>query len=555
MPRVDYACYYLYDELVETLHAFAEEYPQLARLSSIGKSYEGRDLWLMTITNSAAGAADEKPAYWLDGNIHATEVTGSMAALHVIDRLLTGYGTDEQVTHLLDRFAFYILPRFNPDGAERALTRPQYLRSSVRPYPYADERDGLYPEDIDGDGRILQMRIQDPNGPWKISDKDPRLMVRRRPDEFGGTYYRIYTEGLIRNFDGVNVKIAPPFMGLDINRNFPFEWEPEAQQKGAGPYPTSEPEVRAVVQFITEHPNIFGAVTYHTYSGAILRPYGTVSDDVFDVHDLRVFKLIGQRGTELTGYPCVSVYHGFRYHPKQTIKGVFDDWAYDQLGIFAYTVELWDMIGEAGIKEREFIEWFKDHPEEDDLKLLRWNDEHLNGEGFVNWRPFDHPQLGKVEIGGWYTMYTFRNPPHTFLEETCRKNTEFILAHAATGPRLALREFWARHLGEDLFYVRAVLVNEGFLPTYGSNKAKERQAVRPIEVTLTLPDGAELELGERQQEVGQLEGRSNKMNVDFPTDNVRMVEWLVRAPKGGRVGISAIAPRAGTVRGEVALER
>jgi murein tripeptide amidase MpaA len=558
MPTPDFSHYYRYDALVDLLRSYAEEHSQLATLRSIGTSYEGRDVWLMTITNQATGPDHEKPAFWLDANIHATEVTGSTAALHLIAHLLENYEDDARIKQLLDERAFYILPRFNPDGAEHALTQPTYIRSTKRPYPFDEERDGLYPADIDGDGKIVQMRVVDPAGEWRVSEHDERLLVCRAPDEYGGTYYRVYGEGMLRNWDGVNIKVAPPLHGLDINRNFPFEWQGEAQQTGAGPYPASEGEVRAVVQFITEHPNIYAAITDHTYSGVILRPYSTRPDDDMDVHDLRVFKKIAERGTELTGWPNVSVFHGFRYEPKEVTTGAFDDWVYDHLGIFSYTVELWDIVGEAGIKERDFIAWFKDHPEEDDLKILRWLDEHNQGEGFQRWRPFEHPQLGAVELGGWERMYTWSNPPAHFLEAECRKNTAFALAVAATGPRLEVKQLSAAHVGEDLYRVRLVLINSGFLPTSGSRQSDKRKAVRPIEVELILPDGTTLELGELKQEIGQLEGRSDRVfgwGSGGGSDYLKHVDWLVRAPQGGTISVTAVAQRAGTVRGEVVLRR
>src|ERR1051325_3153599 len=132
------------------------------------------------------------------------------------------------------------------------------------------------------------------------------------------------------------------------------------------------------------------------------------------------------------------------------MHGAFDDWAYDTLGIFAFTVELWDMIAEAGIKNRDFIGWMRNHSEEDDLKLLRWNDAHLGGKGFMNWRPFDHPQLGPVEIGGWLNQHTMNNPPPQFLLKTLEPNTEFVLAHARMLPRLDLREYSVESCGDGL---------------------------------------------------------------------------------------------------------
>ena len=556
MPTITFNSYLRPHEVEAALQGFAEEYPALCALQSIGTSHAGRTIWCLTITNQATGPDSEKPALWLDANIHATEVTGCMGALHLIQRVLTAYGSDERITHLLDTRALYVVPCLNPDGMEQALTSPVYVRSGTRRYPYEDEREGLYPDDIDGDGLILQMRVQDPDGSWKVSDKDPRLMRRRGPDELGGTYYRVYTEGRIRGYDGYSVKLAPPAQGLDFNRNFPFIWAPEGEQRGAGPYPGSEPEVRAAIQFLTSHLNVSGAISYHTFSGVILRPYSDRPDDKLLQDDLWTFKEIGKRGKELTGYPDVSVYHGFRYHPREVMNGAFDDWAYDQLGIYAFTVELWDMVGAAGIKERDFIEWFRDHPEEDDLKLLKWNDEQLGGNGFVPWRPFEHPQLGAVELGGWIERRTFGNPPEALLLETIAPNSEFVIAQALMSPRLELRQLSAEPLGEGLYRVRAVVANSGYLATYGSKRAQEIRAVRPVELRLELPPSAELVTGELFQELGQLEGRANKRALwggSFPTDNLHKLEWTVRAPKGGALQITASSQRAGTARAILGL--
>ena len=174
--------------------------PGLLKLESIGKSHEGRDVWLITATNFETGPDAEKPALWVDGNMHASEVAASVAALYHIHTLATKYGKDDQVTQAMDTRAFYIVPRVNPDGAEWALAdKPKVVRSSTRPYPYDEEPvDGLLEEDMDGDGRILFMRVKDPNGTWKPHPKEPRLLIRRDPAESGGTYYRVLPEGRLK---------------------------------------------------------------------------------------------------------------------------------------------------------------------------------------------------------------------------------------------------------------------------------------------------------------------------------------------------------------------
>ncbi|HET8968126.1 MAG TPA: M14 family zinc carboxypeptidase, partial [Gaiellaceae bacterium] len=211
--RVRFDRFYTYAELTETLEAWAEAFPTHFSLESIGKSYEGRDIWLCTITNAETGPPDEKPAVFVHAQIHAMEFTGTTAALTLVDRLLHEHGSDARVTHALDTRTFYVVPRVNPDGAEAGLADGRWRRSSVRPYPLEEPEDGLHREDVDGDGRVLFMRVPDSNGSWKAHPDDARLLIARRPDDLEGEFFRVLPEGTIRNWDGVNIPIAPPLEG------------------------------------------------------------------------------------------------------------------------------------------------------------------------------------------------------------------------------------------------------------------------------------------------------------------------------------------------------
>jgi murein tripeptide amidase MpaA len=565
MPDVSFDRYYRYADLTAILKGYAAEYPHLVRIDSIGKSYEGRDIWLVTVTEFASGEPADKPAMWVDGNIHASEVSPSSACLYLIDKLVRGFNTDESVTRSLQTRVFYVCPRISPDGAEWALAdKPKIVRSSTRPYPFdEDPFDGLISEDVDGDGRMLMMRVRDPNGLWKPHPDEPRLLIRRDPVESGGTYYRVMSEGAIQNFDGVTIHPQPNKEGLDLNRNFPSHWRQEHEQPGAGPYPTSEPEVRAVVDFIARHPNIIGAVTFHTWSGVILRPYGMQSDDNFPAEDLWTFQRIGEKGTQLTGYPTISVFHDFKYHPKQVITGVFDDWVYDHLGAYAWTVELWSPQRQAGIEGYKFIDWYREHPVEDALKMLKWSDEALDGKGYVDWYPFDHPQLGKVELGGWNMQYAWRNPPPQFLEKEIAPFADWLIWHALVSPLLELYEAKVIPLGGDVYQVRLVVQNTGWMPSYGSKKALEKRLVRGVIAEIALPEGATLKSGDPRQDIGQLEGRAYTassltpwgmlMGNGFTPDRAK-AEWVIHAPNGGEVTLVARHPRAGRVKATLKIE-
>jgi hypothetical protein len=320
-----------------------------------------------------------------------------------------------------------------------------------------------------------------------------------------------------------------------------------------------------VVQFVIDHPNITGAITYHTYAGAYLRPYSAHPDDYFKTEDLWTYQEIGKYATKLTGYPAVSVFHDFKYHPKEVTRGAFDDWLFDHLGVYAWTCEIWGPQQQAGIEMKkpggasggfQLIEWYRDHPVEDDLKLLKWSDEKLAGKGFINWYPFRHPQLGEVELGGWHDEYCWRNPPPHLLEQEIAPHADFIIWHAAISPRIEFKDVIVEMLGEGVYHIRAVVQNTGWLPTSVSGRAAEKKLVRPLEIEIELPAGATLDSGERRVEAGQLNGRALKLkpyeSAD-PTDDRVKVDWVVRAPAGSAVTVKAVSQRAGTITRRVTL--
>jgi murein tripeptide amidase MpaA len=556
--------FYPYTEFTALLQQLVGQFPHLLSLSSLGQSHEGRDIWLITATNPATGAAEDKPAFWLDANIHASELAGGTAVLYFLDFITRQYGQRDDITRLLDSRALYICPRINPDGAEWAMEQPpRIVRSSTRPYPRDEEAvAGLDIGDVDGDGRVLSMRIPDPNGAWKCHPDQPRLMIKRGPTEYGCQYYRIIREGRINNYDGVNIRINPAKQGLDLNRNFPANWRQEHEQIGAGPYPTSEPEVRALVHFITHHPNITSAISFHTWSGVLLRPFASHPDESMPSEDLWLYQAQGREGERITGYPAISTYHEFRYDPKDQITGAFD-WIYEQLGMFVWTIEIWSPMREAGILDYQYIDWMRQHPVEDDVKLLNWAERELPGKGYVDWKPFDHPELGPVEIGGWDRELMFRNPPAHLLEREVAKFPDWLIYSALLTPKLELISATAEPLGPNLHRVVLALQNTGYLPSYGSKQAKLRKQTRGVVVELDLPAGARLVSGNLREMAGELEGRAYKHSLqsfwidETPTADRTQLAWVIDssgcAPGTRSTHIVAKHDKAGTVRTSVLL--
>ncbi|MFT7722633.1 MAG: M14 family metallopeptidase [Roseateles sp.] len=561
-PRFDE--FLRHEPLTALLFAYAEARPGLVSVRSMGRSHEGRDIWVVVLTNTATGADEDKPAFWVDGNIHAAELTASTACLYYLHRLVSGHGSDPQVTQLLDTRAVYLVPRLNPDGAELALAdRPRHIRSSTRAYPFdEDPVDGLSVEDVDGDGRILHMRVPDPHGGYRKHPAEPRLLVARQPGEFGGEYYRLMPEGFVKDYDGLTLTVNKDKEGLDLNRNFPAGWRQDYQQPGAGPYPTSEPEVRAMVDFVIAHPNIGAAISFHTHSGVILRPLSGGKDEDMAAEDLWRYQRFSELGSQATGYPALSIWHDFKYHPKETLSGG-QDWLYEHLGALCWVVELWSPNREAGIQGYKWMDWFRDHPVEDDLKLLRWSDEQCGGQAHVDWRPFQHPQLGAVEIGGWDRMNFRRNPPPHLREPEVARFPAWLNQVALSLPRLELLRAEVQALGADTWRVRLAVANGGYLPTYVMQRALERKIVRGVVFQIHLPaddPAVGLVSGKPRMEGPQLDGHAPRQTqhaaapVREVTADRAVGEWIVRAPRGTRLALSAHAARAGRVRTEVVLD-
>jgi len=564
---IDFTAYFRYDDLTRHLHGLEDAYPSLAALSSIGKSHRGRDVWLMTITNRATGPDSDKPAFYIDANIHAEEVSTTSVALYTIWYLLTQYGQNAEVTWLLDNLTFYIIPRFNPDGAEISLTMPHHWCGNGRYLPGEEQTRGLCQHDINGDGLIVEMRIEDAAGEWKVSKADPRLMMLRQPGEVGdGPYYRMYREGEIRGaWDGKAFEIEKPRDG-NMNRNFPAGWRPEFRQYGAGDYPLSEPEALAVAQFILSHKNIAGIQNYHTHGGVHLRPSLVAPDSAIPRNDLAMYKTIGAMGTALTGYPVISVYEEFTSDPDQPRVGSLMQWTYDELGIVTFSTELWNPERAAGFAEPAKYQ-LRARSEEDEVALLRYNDAHLGGKGFVNWTPFDHPQLGRVEIGGWTHMFTFRNPPpasfattdeaKSWLPDMCHKNCLFTLKHAACSPLIRITDVQSEALGANLHKITATVSNQGYLPTYLTEMSLKHNTSDEV-VAAIAGDGVDVIMGLPEQRIGHLAGRDERAAAWSPWmrdwhTTTKQVQWLARAPSGASITVTASAERGGTHRQQLII--
>lgn len=546
-----YDHYYKYDELEKDLKYFAEKYPELCDLEVICVTEEKRNVYAMTITNKKTGKALDKPAFHIDGNTHAGEVTGSMAAMHAIDVLLNGYGEDKVITTILDRMTIYVVPRISPDGAETYLTTPYSIRSVNR--VHNPQEGGVRNEDLDGDGVIRMMRIPTPYGAWKKDKENPSLMVRRDPSDADGEFYDIYPEGEFEPFVGdENLKKKKEDWTLDFNRNYPYGWFPENRQAGAGKYPLSNPETKAMADWVIEHPNICGVSTNHTSGGVILYPPGTKSASAASQKDIKQFIEIANMGKEELGYEPLNIYDSFISDPQNYDSGAFDDWCYQSQGIVAYTVELWDLAKRAGVPlifNARATESVSDMMKRF-VACMKWVNENAP-EYYEDWKPFHHETFGDIEIGGFNFKFTQQNPPESFLNGVLEQMTRFMIRFAQVVPRLTVDTLKAEKVTDGVYKVTAIVGNLGYLPTNLTEEATNLRISKPVEVKIS---GCKVVSGLETTDIGNLEGYgSTRTGTSFygnisTMENAharKKLEWVVQADADTEITVSCSQEKAG----------
>ena len=457
-PRVEIAWNRLndYEELYVLMDRLVAEWPGLLSMEVIGHSVESREMRVYTLNNAENGPDTAKPAFWLDGNVHGNEVQGGEGVAYLAWYLLENYGSNERVTELVDGSAFYLLPMQNPDGRSNWFKHAHNAHSSRSGVmPLDRDLDGLAdedgPDDLDGDGSIVQMRKHVPGeGTHRPNRDDPRIMERVQPNERGikGDWILLGSEGIDNDGDGrIN---EDPLGGYDMNRAWPSLWKPDHTQFGAGPYPLYWPETRCIARFILAHPNIAGVQSYHNAGGMILRGPGAEVFGSYPRADVAVYDSLGKDGEKMLPFYRYMIIWKDLY----SVFGGFVTWTYEGLGIMSFTNELWtnsrnspdDRI-EGGNEGRH---WFDDHL--------------LMGAGFVDWKPYEHPLYGEIEIGG-FKKDVGRVPPSFLIEEMLHRNAMFCIRHAQAMPSVAIGEPEVTDLGGGVSAIDVIVSNEHSIPT------------------------------------------------------------------------------------------
>lgn len=544
-------------QLADRLAKLGRNDSRIVRVQSAVRSIARNDIWLAELGSGKEAERRRRPALLVVGGIEGDDLAGSAIALHWLERLATEYEKDDNIKKLLDTTTLYVVPRLNPDAAERFFGHPK-TETQTSLLPVDDDRDGLTnedgPEDLNKDDLITSLRIKDPAGEFILDPKDPRLLLKadRARGEIGE--WRLLTEGIDNDKDEAWNEDGPG--GVNFNRNFPFEYRPFAPD--AGKYQVSELETKWLADFVVEHPNIAAVFTFGGPDNLVQTPKGEAGGKrpatALHEGDLPVYRELGKAwrkaiglNKELTGSSRPGAFADYMYFDRGRLSLTACAWTPAiQIAVAKKSApETEKKQGEeTAVKEKQVEEnkGEADKRNEDERAFLRWLDENAP-DRFIPWKEIAHPDFPnkKVEVGG-FVPFAKTVPPPKILAELADQQSAFLTDLAGKLPRIGFRKAEAKPLGEGVYEIKVELENTGYLPTALAQGEIVRE-VHPTRVRIEADDPAILG-GTRTVRLGTIPG----------SGSAKEVTWIVRAMKRKQIEIEAESMLGGIVRITVDLK-
>jgi hypothetical protein len=461
-------------EINAYLKAYVQAYPDLVTLKSLGKTHAGTDMWMLTIHNPKTGKISDKPATYVDGSIHANEAQAADAVLYTIDYVLKNYGKLPMITEIVDRSTLHFVPIVSPDSRAKWFDEPatpSFPRTV--PWPFDDDRDGKVdedgPADINKDGVITMMRkkVALGLGNRKLDPKDARRLLPLEPGELGD-YLQLPQESFDRDGDGLFGEDGPGY--ADPNRSWGYDWAPRYIQGGATDYPLQIPETRSIALWAMEHPEVASVISFHNSGRMILRGPGSPTQTPVSAADVRTYDYLGREGEKiLPGYRYMITWRDL-----YSAYGSTTDHFWGVHGAFGFVNELFGPL----LDNNSIVRFDPNNKEASNnpsnnqspdkgYDNLKWNDFLTQGRQFLPFKEAQHPQFGKVEIGG-YRQDTGRMPEGWMMEEEYHRNAAFVLFNAMHVPKLRFLEPTVKKVGDKLWQVELPIINERAIPSVSS---------------------------------------------------------------------------------------
>lgn len=633
-PSAAFDRYHRPEEIAAALRDLAKAHPGFAKAHVLAKSPGGRELVLLEIGPETAAAAKALPAVFVAADMDGAYPLAAEAGLWLARALCAKADLRTDKT-------WYVLACGNPDAAALYFAKPR--RSDTRnARPKNDDQDDATdedgPDDLDGDGLITRIRVKDPEGTWMAVPGDARLMKKADGAKGEKGVWKLYPEGLDNDRDGQIDEDGPG--GVSLGTAFPHLFKYHAPD--AGPWPGSEPETFALLEFFDRHREIGLAFVLGGANSCLAPPRGGRKGDA-DFNQIKVpervagfinadptrtytmaeiielVKPLVPPGMEVTeGMVAGFLELGAVVNPleedlkfytelseryKEFLKaakldgkrleaapdkdGSLELYAYYHLGLPSFALDFWtppevkedkpadeltpekleamsndqfvalgeekvdaflkaagapdqfkakqvfEMIKAGQFDTKKMAEMMKQMPKKPDAggadpkekALLAWSDKELDGKGFVAWKPYKHPTLGEVEIGG-IAPFADTTPPEKMIEGLVEGQAPWVFEVAKKMARVRIADAAVKPLGAGLYEVKAWIENTGDLP-YPTAMAGRNQRVLPVVVTLA-GDGVTI-----------VQGKKRSLVPSVPARGAQAVTWLVRSAKPVKIEIKS----------------
>ncbi|MEA1887726.1 MAG: M14 family metallopeptidase [Bacteroidota bacterium] len=495
-------------EINSILNTLNKSYPGLTMLETIGKTDSGKEINALTI---GRGETDERPGIAIVGGIDGRYVAGREIVLVFAERLLENSGNDE-ISDLISRVSFYIIPDASPDASSGFFSDPQYERL-VNANPTDNDRDFKNDEDpfedLNGDGLITMIRVKDPKGDYTTDPADERLMKKSDVSKGESGNWFVYTEGIDNDKDDMFNEDSPG--GVNFNNNFSFEYEEFG--KKAGIHAASEKESRAVADFLYEHFNIFAVFSFGPQDNLgqafkarrQAQPEAEESQSPWGRRRSRKITSILPED-EMYNILLSEKYHectGYEGSPGFTREaGNFMEWAYYHYGRYSYSTPGWWFPSEKGLSK--------------EASFLKYASENIDGNVFIDWQEIDHPDFpGKTVEAGGIKPFAMYKPPEEKLNEVIESNYLFLVEAAKLHPEIELIDLKTKELQKNLYRVSVTLHNKGLFST-ASQLGERVKWVRKIKLELKSDSDFQL-----------LSGKKIIMDERLKGDESREYNWLI----------------------------
>ena len=524
------AGYSNYQQQNQRAESLVKQYPQLAKSTVLARTAGGKDIRMLTI---GTGDVNNKPAIAIIGGVEGKHLLGTELALGFAEKLLAGSKSDS-VRNLLEKTTFYVFPNMSPDAMEQYFAPLKYERSG-NAVATDDDRDGRTNEDgfddLDGNGKITQIRIASPIGEYLSHPDDPAVLIKADITKGERGKFIVYTEGIDNDKDGEFNEDGEG--GVWFNKNLSFKHP--SFTPGSGEYAVSEIETRALLDKLFTLFNVYAVISFsaqNNLSTPMTFNAATTTPRVITGYlepDVKVNEMVSQLYNKTTN---------MKEAPKSLSPGGdLLSWAYFHYGRFSFSTPGWFVPKaktDTAKKEKPVS------PEDATVNFLRWSKQENIPLAMTPWKKINHPDFPgqEVEVGG-VDPFVMINPPFLMVEPIVKKHTDFIIKLAEAQPEIDIADVKVEKLSGGISRVTVSIMNKGLLPSH--SKLGERSYwIKRINVNLGVGATQSLVSGKKVQVLNALDGLSS-----------RQISWLVKG--SGKVTVEAGSPTTGRKKMDINL--